>query len=315
MEENNDVVLSNPTELADRSLVSMKEIEAKITVALKFPRDMTIVENDIKAMCSRVRFADGSTYSIPRGGKMVAGPSTHFAKGIAQLFKNFEHGHYIDSRDNKCTRGFAYAWDYERNIYIKKEFFVPHERKANNRIKFVTDPTEIMEMTNAQISRAVRNCILEIIPWYILEEAQELCAKTLRDEQKKLPIEKRREQAREKFRTINVDEEKVKKKMGKGFDELNDEELFELGGAYNAIKGGFITVSRWMGEEPEKEESNLERKMKEAEEKATAEAPKAEAPQKEPPAEPEKAEPKTAKKKTDKEIIEEYNKSTKGIKP
>lgn len=274
----NDIMVSEDQDISSNAaLVVTKEIEAKITVALKFPRNIDQVEQEIKSMCSRVRFADGSTYSLPRGGKAVNGPSVHFAKGIAQLYGNIEHGHKIEKKGIDFTSGFAYAWDLQRNICIKKDFYMKHERKANNSIKKVTDPAEILEMLNAQISRAVRNCILEIMPWYLIEEAQEICANTLRAEAKKTPIEQRRDQAREAFRPYGVDDERIKKKFGKPFNELTDEDLFELKKGFTAIRDKFITVARWLGEEAETQDSNsslLNETMKKKEE--TKEDPKAE---------------------------------------
>ena len=230
------------------AMIASREIEAKITVALKFPRSLALVTEDIKAMCMNPRFADGSTYVIPRGGKTVSGPSVHFAKGVANLYRNIEHGSKIDRVGPDYTAGHAFAWDYQNNIKITKDFYMKHERKANNAIKKVTDPAELLEMLNAQIARAVRNCILEIMPWYILEEAQEICAKTLREEQKKTPIEKRREEAKKLFEGLGINDEKLRKKMNKTFLELTDEDLFELKKAYTALRDKFITVAQWMGE-------------------------------------------------------------------
>lgn len=266
----NDIAISEDQDISSNAaMVMTKEIEAKITVALKFPRNMDMVEQEIKSMCMRVRFADGSTYSLPRGQKAVSGPSVHFAKGVAQLYGNIEHGHKIEKRGIDYTSGFAFAWDLQRNICIKKDFYMKHERKAGGAIKKVIDPAEILEMLNAQISRAVRNCLLEIMPWYLIEEAQEICATTLRNEQKKTPIDIRREQAKEAFRPYGVDDERIKKKFGKPFIELSDEDLFELKKGFTAIRDKFITVARWLGEETETQDANsslLNETMKKKEE-------------------------------------------------
>lgn len=253
----NELTINDDQDIpSNTALVMTREIEAQITVALKFPRIMTIVAEETKALCMNIRFANDATYSLPRGNKPVRGPSVHFAKGMALIYGNIHHGHKVERKGPDFTAGYTYAWDLQRNVNIKKDFYVKHERKANGTIKKVTDPAEIVELVNAQISRSVRNCLLEVMPAHLLDEAQDLCENTVKAEARKTPIEKRRELAKEAFKAFGVDDEKIKKKMGKTFSELEDADLFEIGRALNAIKDKFMTVARWLGEETEASESN-----------------------------------------------------------
>lgn len=277
----NEVTISDDQDISSNAaMVMTKEIEAQITVALKFPRNMKIVEEETKSLCANIRFANDATYSLPRGNKPVRGPSVHFAKGMALIYGNIHHGHKVERKGIDFTAGFTYAWDLQRNVNIKKDFYVKHERKANGAIKKVTDPAEITELVNAQISRSVRNCLLEVMPAHLLDEAQDLCEGTVKAEARKTPIEKRRELAREAFRPYGVDDEKLKKKTGKIFSELTDEELFEIGRALNAIKDKFLTVARWLGEETEASEQNasiLNEELGKKEDPKKEEKPKPEA--------------------------------------
>lgn len=253
----NELTINDDQDISSNTaLVMTREIEAQITVALKFPRIMTLVAEETKALCMNIRFASDATYSLPRGNKPVRGPSVHFAKGMALIYGNIHHGHRVERKGPDFTTGYTFAWDLQRNVNIKKDFYVKHERKANGVIKKVIDPAEIVELVNAQISRSVRNCLLEVMPAHLLDEAQDLCENTVRAEARKTPIEKRRELAKEAFKAFGVDDEKMKKKMGKTFSELEDADLFEIGRALNAIKDKFMTVARWLGEDTEGSESN-----------------------------------------------------------
>lgn len=244
-----------PTAQENISASVAKEIQAKIMVALKFPREMAVVEKNIAYMCSKLKFADGATYQLPRGDEIVTGPSVHLLKGIALLYKNLEHGHIINDKGSDYTSGFAYAWDYENNVYIKKSFFVKHERYTKKGIKKITDIAAIGEIVNAQVSRNVRNALIEVIPWVVIEEAQEACANTLKIEMAKTPIEKRRQQSKEHFEKLGVNDESLKNKLGKTFAELDEDDLLNLRKVANAIKDKFITIESWLGiETPEQDQ-------------------------------------------------------------
>jgi len=243
----------------NRSATISKEMQAKVMVAKRFPRDLFAAEKNIQFMCSKIKFADGATYQLPRGEQTVTGPSVHLLKGIAQAYQNLEHGAIIEDRGIDYTSGFAYGWDYENNLYIKKSFYVKHERYTKKGIKKITDTAAIDEIVNARISRNVRGCLTEIIPWVIIEEAQEACAATVKAEMAKTPIEKRRIQSKEHFSKMGVDDESLKNKLGKTFDELDEEDLLTLRKVANAIKDKFITVENWLGiETPEQDQKTTD---------------------------------------------------------
>ena len=75
----------------------------------------------------------------------------------------------------------AFAWDVQTNTRSTRTFQVPHQRMVKGERKPLVDLGDVY-LNNQNIgARAVRECIFTVLPTWLTESAQELCAKTLRD--------------------------------------------------------------------------------------------------------------------------------------
>ena len=70
-----------------------QEVQARMVVAKKFPRDEAAAMNRILKSCQRTTLAESAMYSYPRGGQEVTGPSIRLAECLAQNWGNIEFGY------------------------------------------------------------------------------------------------------------------------------------------------------------------------------------------------------------------------------
>ena len=71
---------------------AMQEVQAAMIVAKKFPRDQHAAFGKIMIACERSVLAEAASYSYPRGGKMITGPTIRLAEVMAQNWGNMEFG-------------------------------------------------------------------------------------------------------------------------------------------------------------------------------------------------------------------------------
>ena len=75
---------------------AIAEVQAAVTVALQFPRDMTRAYAEMRAACGRLKLAQRAFYSVPNRG---TGPSIRFMEECARCYGNFSFGHRELSRE------------------------------------------------------------------------------------------------------------------------------------------------------------------------------------------------------------------------
>jgi len=164
------------------------QVQGQVFMAKQFPRDEVTAINRIKAACKRPTLANAATYSYPRGGQTVTGPSIRLAEVIIQNWGNADFGFKELQRisGDKQNPGKsvveAYAWDLETNTRRTTHFEVFHVRDTKQGPKILTEERDIYETIANQASRRMRGCILQLIPGDIVDEALEACNDTLRNE-------------------------------------------------------------------------------------------------------------------------------------
>src|SRR3990167_6102664 len=60
------------------------EVQAAVILARKFPRDEERTYSKLLRSCGRVSSAEAASYSFPRGGATVSGPSVNIAREAAR---------------------------------------------------------------------------------------------------------------------------------------------------------------------------------------------------------------------------------------
>lgn len=222
----------------------VKEMSS-IYIAKTFPRDVNIALAEVREACKRPELAALAQYSYPRGNEQVTGPSIRLAEVILAAWGNCESGwrelgrHHAPNGKmvSECE---AFAFDKEKNVMRKIAFAVPHVRHTRAGDYDLTDERDIYELCANMSSRRIRACILQIVPGWIVEEAQLLCNKTM-NEDKGGNIQERIDAMLDKFDEIGISTEMIEKKLNHPIAEITNKELVSLGRIFNSIKDGFVT--------------------------------------------------------------------------
>lgn len=221
------------------------EIRAAITVALRFPRNEDRAFEKLMRSCQRPAFAEDASYSFPRGGQDVTGPSVYLAREAARVWGNIRHGVYVVTDDEEVRTIEAFSWDLETNtkIVAQDTFRKLIYRKKGGWIK--PDERDLRELTNRRGAILKRNCILETLPKDLIEDALAMSEATL-----KKGAEQNPEAARKKlilaFSGINVTPEMLEQKIGHHLAQCSPAELAELRRIYKSIADGNSTWSDYV---------------------------------------------------------------------
>ena len=252
------------SEIAQSAAIAREQhrIQAAYVIAHQFPRDEMAVLEKLRPLCEIYSFADEALYKFPRGKKKVEGEdgrevwvdnivtdaSAYLARAIASRWSNFQYGFEL-VRDDRQKRGLrAFSCDLETNVTVtsEKEFEKKVQKKIyENKVHIRTDwidadERQVEEITGKHGAIAERNCILRLIPRFIVADLKERCQATVArynaanlDERiKKLP---------DAFLKINVTTEQIEGYLGHELTKCTVEDIAELQGAYRAIRDRFVT--------------------------------------------------------------------------
>lgn len=157
------------------------EVNAAVQVAQSNPRNIERAVHEMRESFSRPSLAQRAFYSLPRAGGRVEGESVHAARELARCYGNVDYGVREMSRDDVAGQSElqAWAWDQERNVRQVRSVIVPHARMSGGNRKSIVDLADIINNNNSFAARALRECILTLLPVWFRDEARDLSARTL----------------------------------------------------------------------------------------------------------------------------------------
>lgn len=216
-------------------------IDIQIATAKNFPRNIKrATENAIAIVTMDSETASTCTYSVPRSGKAITGPSVHLAKILAQVWGNMRIEAKVISIENKTITSQSIAFDLENNLAIKvevKRSIMTKNGRMNDDMIVVTG--------NAANSIALRNAILSVIPKMVTDkiynEAKKMITGDISDSTKLL--QKRKIVFDGLKNTYGVTEAEVLSAVGKAaIGHITGDDLVVIIGIAQAIKDGDTTV-------------------------------------------------------------------------
>lgn len=218
-------------------------IDVQISTAKAYPRNIRrATENAIAIVSIDKDTAATCTYSVPRGGKSITGPSVHLAKILAQVWGNLRIEAKVVSIDNTQVTSEAVCFDLENNLAIKTQV----KRSIVGRSGRFSD--DMITVTgNAANAIALRNAILTVIPRSIVDKvygtAKQLITGDVSDETKL--IAKRKQVVEGLKDTFNLKEEEILSAIGKqAINHITADDLVVLIGIGTAIKDGDTTIDQ-----------------------------------------------------------------------
>lgn len=212
---------------------AIAEVQMRAMLAKRFPRDRKSVTDDILAECRRQSLAEVATYSYPRGGEEVTGPSIRLAEAIAQAWGNLDFGINIIEQRGEETIVEAFCWDMEKNTRQAKRFPVQHLRFTKRGTTRLVDPRDIYEMTANLGARRLRACILGVIPGHVVDEAVRVTEETLKSKLQVTPELIKKLVA--SFAAFKVTPEMITKKLGHSIESMGENDVLRLRKIYRSL--------------------------------------------------------------------------------
>lgn len=217
------------------------QVDVQISTAKAFPRNLKrSLENAIVTATIDRETASTCTYSVPRGGKSITGPSVHLAKILAQCWGNMRIEAKVIEVGDKHVTSQAVAFDLENNVAIKVEV----KRSIMTRSGRMNDDM-IVVTGNAGNSIALRNAILSVIPKAVTDKVYNSAKQTITgDISDATKLLKRRKQVMDGLMsTYTLTEKEVLSAIGKAaVDHITPDDLVVLIGIGQAIKDGDTSV-------------------------------------------------------------------------
>lgn len=214
---------------------AIAEAQGQLTLAKRFPRDLTGSHAELMSACKSKAFAEVAFYSVPNRG---SGPSIRLAEEVARVYGNFQYGHRELSREEGKSEIEVFAWDMEKNNRSIRQITVMHVLdKRNEAPKQLKDQADIDNKIANVASKQVRGRILALMPKWLVQDAVVECRKTLAGNNSE-SIETRIRRMVQAFGGLGVTVKVIETWLGKPTAELTGDELVDLTGMYNAVKEG-----------------------------------------------------------------------------
>jgi hypothetical protein len=241
MSNHEEIITIEPSNIAysqDRA-----NIDSQVATAKAYPRNLKrSVENAIFIATMDTETASSCTYSVPRGGKPITGPSVHLARILVQTWGNLRAETKVVEITDKQVISQSTCWDIENNVAVKVEV----RRSIMTKIGRMND--DMITVTgNAANAIAYRNAVFNVLPKSVIEKvyksATGLLTGDISDETKL--IKKRTEIIDRMKKAYGITEEEICKACGKsGVEYIGPDEIVVLIGIGQAIKDGDTTVDQ-----------------------------------------------------------------------
>lgn len=239
--------LPAPTRVSQATAVeqsrAVAEVQGAIVVAQQCPRSIQAARLAMQDSCSQAFMAERAFFRYKRASSQITGPTIDLARELARCWTNVQYGIAELSRDDGHGQSeiLAFAWDVQMNTRASNTFIAPHRRDTRDGSVELTDMRDIYENNTNLGSRRVREMIFSILPAWFVEEAKELCNKTLSgggDE----PLAERINKVLVAFAGLKVGADQIEQKIGRAKDEWNPYDLAQLRVIYRSIQRREVTV-------------------------------------------------------------------------
>lgn len=193
------------------------DIDVQISTAKAYPRDIKKFHDRAMSMATLTpAIAESCNFGVPRGGKIIQGPSVRLAEIIFSNYGNLRGGARVVMNDGRWVTAQGVMHDMETNVFMSievKKSIMQHEKKWVNgksvktgRMVQMNDDMQTL-IGAVCCSIAFRNVTFKVVPkgiWFdIYEEAKKVAlgsAATLVD---------RRNKALDYFRGLGIKDEQI----------------------------------------------------------------------------------------------------------
>lgn len=228
----------NEGSVAIESQRAVAEAQGKLTLAKKFPRDVTAAHTELMAACQQMSLATVAFYKVPRGQGNVTGPSIRLAEEIARCWGNIQYGHKELSRTEGKSEVEVFAWDMQTNLYASRQLTVMHVMDTKDGPKRLRDQKDIDDKISNVASKQLRGRIMAILPKWLTEAAQAKCRETAQTGGGDKPLQQRVRDMAAAFAAIGVTTSQLAAYLEHPLENTTGDDLVDLLGVYTAIGEG-----------------------------------------------------------------------------
>lgn len=242
-------VAVEPLVMGQTDALMAMECDLQVATAHRYPRSIASCQEGVLALAGKdQKTAEPMTYCIKRGGKLITGPSIHFAKVLASEWANIRVSGGLIRVEEKVVVCRGLCWDLERNVAWSTEVTkgIMYSTKGDRAGQRFTDDM-IVVTTLAAISTAQRNAVFKTIPepyWGDIYKQVVLIGKGTTQ-----GLDERRTAMIGWFKKKGVTLDTLLKLTGVGsVEELGVDEVDQIRGMAQAIKDGDTSVKELLAE-------------------------------------------------------------------
>jgi len=219
---------------ADLSRMGGAGVDIQVATAKQYPRSI----GDFKQKALAMATLDEETaalciYAIPRGGKVIEGPSARLAEIVASAWGNLRIDARTTGEDARFVHAESVAWDLETNVAI----CYSTRRRITNKYGKRYDDDMIAVTANAATSIALRNSVFKVVPMAYTKEIYRAARSTAAGDIKTLAL--RRTEMLGYFTRFGITQDRVLYTLGKErIEDIDLDDLATLKGVATAIKDG-----------------------------------------------------------------------------
>jgi hypothetical protein len=228
------------------------QVQARYIMAMQRPRDLMQARQRLLDDCKRPGFADAAIYNKPVGDG-IEGPSIRMAEAAARALTNIMTSATAIYDDTQKRIVHVSATDLEANLTYDRDITivktversrVPEGRRScgarvnsNGKTVYTIEATddEIVDKEGSLISKAMRTCLLRLVPGDLLDEAVAQCYETMRNRDAQDPAAATKAMC-DAFGELGVTVEMLTEYLGHSVAQSTPDEMRRMRGTYNAIK-------------------------------------------------------------------------------
>lgn len=233
------------------------EVEASFLVAQRNPRNEDEIRAQMVLRCRDSEFAAAATYAKPIGGGVVRGLTIRFAEELLRVWGNInvEMAELYDDDEKQIIQ--VVSRDLQANTTMRQEFTLlktversnaKHRQVLGQRVNthgevvFIVAATEDELQTKkaAQLSKAIRQLTLRILPAALKAECTRIIQETVAKNVKQDP-ESNRKQILDAFAALGVTPKELSIHLKQDVKTLSPAQLVKLRELYTALKEGMTT--------------------------------------------------------------------------
>lgn len=215
------------------------EIDVAIATARKFRRSPAVVKSEMMTYATLdEETAAACFYSLPRGGKLIQGPSVRLAEIAVSAFGNMRVGYRVmqtvTTGDHPHVVVQAVCFDLEKNVTVSTE---KRRRITKKKSKDAIDDDDINLAVNSCAAIAYRDAVFKVVPLALVKPVYEQCRKVAVGDAKSLV--ERRGKCLEAFSKMGVTPERILARIEKTkIEEITLDDIEILLGLHTALKDG-----------------------------------------------------------------------------